>query len=161
MYIPATKEEQVLGDRPLEAFIQALQAKNVQPLGVGRVIVSTWEPHETTVLQAIQDLGLELQIIFNKGAVMVLPSGIDKASGLQAALTRLGLSPHNTVAIGDAENDHAMLNLCECSVAVANALPTVKEKVDWVTQGERGAGVAELIDRLLTSDLQDLENKVI
>jgi hydroxymethylpyrimidine pyrophosphatase-like HAD family hydrolase len=157
LYIPATKEEQILGDRPPDAFIQALQAKNVQPLGVGKVIVSTWEPHETTVLQAIRDLGLELQVIFNKGAVMVLPSGINKASGLSAALTKLNLSPHNMVAIGDAENDHAMLNLCEVSVAVANALPMVKERVDWVTQGSRGAGVMELIDRLIASDLQDME----
>lgn len=159
LYIPATREERVLGDRPPEAFIQALQAQNIQPLGIGRVIVSTWEPHETAVLQAIRDLGLELQIIFNKGAVMVMPAGINKASGLSAALAHLGLSPHNVVAIGDAENDHAMLNLCECSVAVANALPTVKENVDWVTQGSRGAGVIELIDRLLESDLQDMENQ--
>ncbi len=158
LYVPATKEEQVLGARPPEAFIQALQAQKVQPLGVGRVIVSTWEPHETTVLQTIRDLGLDLQIIFNKGAVMVLPSGINKASGLSAALTKLGLSPHNTVAIGDAENDRAMLILCECSVAVANALPTVKEGVDWVTPGNRGKGVTELIDRLIASDLREIAN---
>ncbi|MGI0485782.1 HAD-IIB family hydrolase [Pantanalinema rosaneae CENA516] len=159
LYIPATKEERILGDPPPAAFIQTLQEQNVQPLGVGRVIVSTWEPHETTVLQAIRDLGLELQIIFNKGAVMVLPSGINKASGLRAALTQLDLSPHNAVAIGDAENDHAMLDLCECSVAVANALPVVKDNVDWVTQGSRGDGVVELIDRLLTSDLEAIANQ--
>ncbi|MCC5638822.1 HAD-IIB family hydrolase [Nostoc sp. CHAB 5844] len=156
LYIPTTKEEQVLGDRPPEAFIQALQTQNVNPLGVGKVIVSTWEPHETTVLQVIRDLGLELQVIFNKGAVMVLPSGVNKASGLSAALMKLELSPHNAVSIGDAENDHAMLSLCEVSVAVANALPMVKERVDWVTQGCRGAGVIELIERLIASDLQDM-----
>jgi hydroxymethylpyrimidine pyrophosphatase-like HAD family hydrolase len=156
LYIPATKEEQILGDRPPEAFIQALQAQNVKPLGIGKVIISTWEPHEITVLQVIRDLGLELQVIFNKGAVMVLPSGVNKASGLSAALSKLHLSPHNVVAIGDAENDHAMMNLCAVSVAVANALPRVKERVDWVTQGSRGEGVTELIDRLIASDLQDL-----
>lgn len=156
LYIPATHEEQVLGDRPPESFIQALQAQNVEPLGLGRVIVSTWEPYETVVLQAIRDLGLELQIIFNKGAVMVLPPGVNKASGLNAALSHLGLSPHNAVAVGDAENDHAMLDLCELSVAVANALPTVKAGVDWVTQGSRGEGVTELIDQLIASDLQEI-----
>jgi hydroxymethylpyrimidine pyrophosphatase-like HAD family hydrolase len=158
LYVPSTKEEQVLGSPPPDDFIQMLQEGNVQPLGVGRVIVSTWEPHETTVLKAIQELGLELQIIFNKGAVMVLPSGINKASGLSAALSKLGLSPRNTVAIGDAENDHAMMDLCECSVAVANALPGVKEKVDWVTEGSRGKGVEELIDRLIASDLKGMMN---
>lgn len=156
LYFPATKEEQLLGDRPPQAFIEKLQAQNVSPLGIGKAIVSTWEPHETVVLQAIRELGLELQVIFNKGAVMVLPSGVNKASGLRVALTKMGLSPHNAVAIGDAENDHAFLNLCEFSVAVANALPMVKEQVDWVTQGSRGDGAIELIDSLIDSDLQDL-----
>ena len=116
------------------------------PLSVGRVIVATWEPHEKAVLETIRELGLELQVIFNKGAVMVLPSGVNKASGLDAALAELGLSPHNAVGVGDAENDHAFLARCECAVAVANALAALKERADLVTAGEHGAGVAELID---------------
>lgn len=155
LYFPATREEQTLGDRPPEAFIQALRANKVEPLGVGKVIVSTWEPHETIVLETIRDMGLELQVIFNKGAVMVLPSGINKAAGLNAVLTHLGLSSHNVVAIGDAENDHAFLETCEFSVAVANALPMLKERADWVTQNSRGAGVAELTDQLIASDLEE------
>src|SRR5205823_4267005 len=98
------------------------------PLSVGQVIVATWHPHEQAVLDTIRDLGLELQVVFNKGAVMILPSGVNKATGLLAALNSLGLSPHNAVAIGDAENDHALLAACECGVAVANALPSVKER---------------------------------
>jgi hydroxymethylpyrimidine pyrophosphatase-like HAD family hydrolase len=78
------------------------------------------------VLQTIQQLGLELQVIFNKGAVMVLPPSLNKAAGLQQALMELKLSPRNTVGIGDAENDHAFLAACECGVAVANALESVK-----------------------------------
>lgn len=155
LYFPATRETHLLGDRPPKVFIEALQARKIDPLGVGNVIVSTWEPHETVVLETIRDLGLELQVIFNKGAVMVLPSGINKASGLNAALTRLELSPHNVVAVGDAENDHAFLNACEFSVAVANALPSLKEKADWVTDNSRGAGVIELIDKLVSSDLEE------
>jgi hypothetical protein len=46
--------------------------------------VATWEPHQATVLEAIRELGLEHHIIFNKGAVMVLPPGINKAAGLEA-----------------------------------------------------------------------------
>ena len=102
---------------------------------MGDVIVATWEPHETTVLQTIHDLGLELQIIFNKGAVMILPTGVNKATGLRAALTKLGISRHNTVGIGDAENDEAFLKMCEASAAVDNALEVVKKQVDIVTGG--------------------------
>ena len=84
------------------------------------------------------NFGLELQIIFNKGAVMVLPPGVNKATGLAAALERMKLSPLNVVGIGDAENDHAFLRACGCAVAVANALPMVKEDATIVTE-DRGA----------------------
>jgi hypothetical protein len=84
---------------------------------------------------------------------MVLPSGINKATGLAAALDSMGLSPHNAVGVGDAENDHAFLALCECAVAVANALPSLKEQADIVTARDHGAGVAELIDEMLADDL--------
>ncbi len=154
LYRPAAREEKQLGETPPPEFIEALRARGVQPLSIGRSIVATWEPHEATTLDVIRALGLELQVIFNKGAVMVLPAGVNKGTGLAAALDELDLSPHNAVAMGDAENDHAFLSLCECSVAVANALPLLKERADIVTDGARGAGVAELVDQLVGDDLR-------
>ncbi|WP_238361060.1 HAD family hydrolase [Iningainema tapete] len=93
LYSLATREEKLLGAKPPDEFVKMLRARQVNPLSVGRVIVATWHPNETTVLQTIRDLGLELQVIFNKGAVMVLPSGINKAAGLGAALDEMKLSP--------------------------------------------------------------------
>src|SRR5690606_31528156 len=133
-------------------FVARLVERGVEPLSAGRVIVATWEPHEQTVLEVIRDLGLELQIIFNKGAVMVLPAGVNKATGLAAALEELKLSPHNTVGVGDAENDHAFLAACGCAAAVANALPLVKEHATVVLEGDHGAGVVELVGRMLEDD---------
>jgi hypothetical protein len=153
IYRPATREERLLGQEPSAAFVEDLRRRGVERLSVGRCIVATWEPFERQVLESIRDLGLELQVIFNKGAVMVLPGGINKAFGLTAALAELNISAHNAVAVGDAENDHAMLNLCECSAAVANALPAVKETVDIVLERDHGAGVSELIAQLLEDDL--------
>jgi HAD superfamily hydrolase (TIGR01484 family) len=154
---PATGEETLLTTPPEQAFVERLRERQVARLSVGRCIVATWQPHEAEVLEAIRDLGLELQITFNKGAVMVLPAGVTKASGLEAALRRLGLSPHNVVGIGDAENDHAFLRACGCSVAVANALPAVKQTADIVTEGARGAGVSEVVDQILADDLASVE----
>jgi hydroxymethylpyrimidine pyrophosphatase-like HAD family hydrolase len=68
---------------------------------------------------------------------------------LLAALRQLDLEPSLVAGIGDAENDHAFLELCGYSVAVANALPAIREKVACVTKGDHGDGVAELIARLL------------
>jgi haloacid dehalogenase-like hydrolase len=156
IYCPATREEQSLGDAPPDVFVNALRERDIAPLSVGRVIVATWHPNAESVLETIRDLGLELQLTFNKGAVMVLPSGINKAAGLSAALTQLGLSPHNVVATGDAENDHAFMELCECAVAVKNALPMAQERADYVTAADHGAGVVELIDMIVATDLVEL-----
>jgi HAD superfamily hydrolase (TIGR01484 family) len=160
LYHPETREAKVLGARPSEKFIQALRQQGVEPLSVGKVIVATREPHRTTVLNTIHEFGLELQVIFNKGAVMVLPAGVNKATGLVAALKELELSPHNVVGVGDAENDHSFLALCECAVAVANALPALKERADIVTQQDDGAGVMELLEQLLADDLHGYEGRL-
>jgi hydroxymethylpyrimidine pyrophosphatase-like HAD family hydrolase len=153
MYRPADHSERALTNPPPGDFIEQLRRRGVRPLSVGRVIVATWEPHQTAVLEVIRELGLELQVIFNKGAVMVLPAGVTKATGLASALAELGLSSHNVVGIGDAENDHSFLRECECSVAVANALQSVQQATDFTTRGDHGVGVAELIDELLAEDL--------
>ena len=160
LYKPSTGEETPLAARPPDSFVSTLLQRGVGPISVGRVIVATWEPHETTVLSTIRDLGLELQVIFNKGAVMILPAGVNKATGLSHALEKMELSPHNAVAIGDAENDHALLASCECSAAVSNALPTLKNAADIVTTADHGAGVVELIEEMLRDDLASREPKL-
>ena len=152
LYDPANNEELMLCEPPPKPLLSLLRERGV-PFEAGRTVIATWEPHQRTVIDAIRDLGLDSQVIFNKGAVMVLPSGINKGSGLAAALKSLAISAHNAVGIGDAENDHAFLASCECGFAVANALPALKERADVVTNADHGAGVEELIDELLKDDL--------
>jgi hydroxymethylpyrimidine pyrophosphatase-like HAD family hydrolase len=153
LYRPSTKERRRLAEPPPPAFLAALRRRGVTPLAAGEVIVATREPHEAAVLETIRDLGLELQVIFNKGAVMVLPAGVNKATGLTAALAELKISPHNVVGVGDAENDHSFLKLCERSAAVGGALPAVRDTADLVLRGDAGAGVEELATALIENDL--------
>jgi HAD superfamily hydrolase (TIGR01484 family) len=160
LYHSSTREKKRLANPPPPKLIARLRERGV-PLSIGDSIVSTYQPHQITVEHAIRELGLELKVIFNKGAVMVLPSGTSKATGLAAALKEMRLSPHNVVAIGDAENDEALLGLCECSVAVANALPTLQEKADFVTVAANGAGSTELIDEIIASDLRERDTTLI
>ncbi len=160
LYRPRGQEIEVLGQSPSEALVTELVRRGVAPLSVGKCVVATVQPHEATVLAAIRDLGLELQVIFNKGAVMVLPPNVNKAYGLLAALAELGLSPHNVVAIGDAENDHALLQLAEYSAAVANAVPALKEVADRTTAKGNGEGVIELIRDVLAHDLAQTPPRV-
>jgi hydroxymethylpyrimidine pyrophosphatase-like HAD family hydrolase len=156
LYWPAERREEILGDPPPAQFISEMTRLGVGPFSVGRVIFATWRPHEVVVLETIQRLGIGYQIIFNKRAVMVLPSGINKATGLAKALKRLKISPNQVAAVGDAENDFVFLDECSIAVAVENALPSLKERCDLVTAGDHGRGVIELIDQILADDLQSL-----
>jgi hydroxymethylpyrimidine pyrophosphatase-like HAD family hydrolase len=152
LYDPAAKKSEQLGPAPPPALIELLSKHRI-PISVGHSIVATVEPHEHVVLAAIRDLGLEWHVIFNKGAVMALPSEVTKATGLAPALAVLGLEAADTVGVGDAENDQAFLRVCGLAVAVGNALDSVKSMAHVVTAGARGAGVTELIDRLLAGEL--------
>lgn len=153
LYCPRTREPRLLAEPVPEGLPGELHRRGVPEISIGRCIAATLRPHECTVLDVLRDLGLDRQIIFNKGAVMILPTGVNKASGLQAALDEMKISPHNVAAVGDAENDLPMLSMCACGVAVKNALDSVKEKADLVTSADHGSGVEELVKNLLDDDL--------
>jgi HAD superfamily hydrolase (TIGR01484 family) len=153
LYRPAGSQERSLGPRPAPKLISELRRRGVSPLEVGRVILATREPHQSTVLQTIREMRLGLHVILNKGAVMVLPVGVNKAAGLQVALDELGVSFQETVGVGDAENDRDFLARCGYSAAVANALPELKQEVDYVAAGGEGSGVVELIEQLWGPEL--------
>lgn len=154
LYDPKTSAETLLAPAPEEALVAELQRRGVEPLSVGQTIIATTDPNEVHVLESIKELGLELTITFNKGWVMILPATVNKASGLAAALERLQIPASEVIAVGDAENDHAFLSHCGYGVAVANALPSLKEKADLVTDSPAGEGVVELIEKLLNGELE-------
>jgi HAD superfamily hydrolase (TIGR01484 family) len=155
LYRPTTREEKLLCEPHHQGFLALLRERNI-PFVAGRTVVASWRPHEAAVFEAIRDLDLDLQITFNQSSIMVLPSGVNKATGLAAALQELGISLHNVVAVGDAENDHPLLRAAECGVAVANALPALREHADFVLNAAYGDGVIDLIDQLVRDDLARL-----
>jgi hydroxymethylpyrimidine pyrophosphatase-like HAD family hydrolase len=148
LFTPATGAQRALTEPPAPAFLEELRCRGVE-FWEGRTVVATTTVHEAAVREAIGVLGLDLELAFNKGAVMVLPRGVDKRSGLLAALLEIGLSPARVVAVGDGENDLRFMELCGCAVAVANALPALRASADLVTSASNGAGVIELVDQLL------------
>lgn len=153
LFEPNSRTLTALGEAAPASLVDALKRKKV-PFNQGHLVVATVEPHQTEVLNTVRELGLEWQVIFNKGSVMALPAGVTKASGLLTALDQLHLSPHNAAGIGDAENDHSFLSLCEVSVAVANALPALKDRADIVLRRRNGSGVSEFVRRDLLDDLR-------
>ena len=150
LYRPGSGDTRVLAPPPPSDFVEALQRRGVEPLWRGQVVVATVQPNDTAVVDVIRELGLDLQVILNKGSVMVLPASVDKSTGLRAALDELALDPERVLAIGDAENDQAFLAMSGYGVAVANALDTLKAGATHVTRGEAGAGVREIIESLIS-----------
>lgn len=153
LHNPADESSKVLASEPPEEFVETLRASGVTPLSIGLGIVATREVYSGVVWQVIRELNLPLQAIPNKGALMILPSSIDKASGLRAALSELHLQPREVVGVGDAENDVGFLRICGYSAAVANAIPELKAQVHLVTQARNGAGVEELIQKILANEI--------
>ncbi len=148
LHDPARVETRLLGAAPEPELVAALRARGV-PFAVGRVILATHEPHGAEVAEVVRALEVPRHLSLNKGAVMVLPRGVDKGSGLRAALRELGVPEAATVAVGDAENDVELLRAAGLSVAVRGAVGAVENAAHEVTRGDDGAGVIELIDRLL------------
>jgi hydroxymethylpyrimidine pyrophosphatase-like HAD family hydrolase len=160
VYDPSRREEIVLSEPVPPRVAERLRERGVVPIEAGKVLVATRDPHGAAVFEVIRELGLELQVIANRSSILVLPAGINKASGLKFALHKLGLSQHEAVAIGDAENDHSFVSFCECGVAVANAVTALKDSVEFVTRATNGDGVAELVDELVADDLERMEGKI-
>jgi len=153
LHRPADGSIRALADPPLPRLLDKLRQRGVEPLRAGRAIVATTQTHYCDVRQSILEVGLPLEIILNRTSLMVLPRGIDKSSGFKEALEELEISAQSVVGVGDAENDAPFLELCGCSVAVANAIPEIRQVADVVTDQPSTAGVIEIIAKIMTGEL--------
>ena len=144
LFDTANRETHLPFGRLDRRLVEALSTAGV-PLDRGQAIVSTCSQHNETVWRVINEWGGDAAVIHNKGAVMILPAGAAKGSGLERLLTICGFSPRNLVSFGDAENDLSMLSLGEFGVAVADAVPSLKAVADLVTTQPGPAGVHEVL----------------
>jgi hydroxymethylpyrimidine pyrophosphatase-like HAD family hydrolase len=126
------------------AVSAALTARGVAHRN-GQVLVAGAAADEPAASEVIRELGLDCQLVRNRGELMILPAGVTKGGGLLEALGDLGLSHHNTIGVGDAENDHNLLDVCEVGVAVANAVGAIRGRADMVLALPDGQGVADLL----------------
>lgn len=117
----------------------------------GRVVLAGQAVDAGTALEEIGRLGLDCQLVRNRGELMIVPSGITKGTGLAEALAELGVSRHSTLAVGDAENDLPLLEVAEVGVAVANAVDSLKRTADVVLERADGDGIVELLTGAVVS----------
>jgi hydroxymethylpyrimidine pyrophosphatase-like HAD family hydrolase len=124
----------------------ALTTRSI-PVRRGSVILATDAGYDQQVREMCIELGLDDQLVRNRDALMVLPRGVSKASGLLEALAELGISAHSAIGIGDAENDLALLEACEIGVAAGNAVASLKEQADLVLEDIGPTAVVRFLER--------------
>ena len=152
LHRPRSGETVLLCEPVADELLLALRRRAGIPFGSGRAVLATARVHADAVASLAAGLGVAVSLAYNKSSVMILPAGVDKATGMRAALAELGIDAEATVGVGDAENDLAFMAACGLGVAVANALPEVRASAGRTTHGAEGEGVVELVEGLLASD---------
>jgi hydroxymethylpyrimidine pyrophosphatase-like HAD family hydrolase len=148
LYFPESGRHAVIGHAPSPRFIDALQRGGID-IDVGESVIETDASRATSVLDVIRALEQPQILAFNRGRLMVLPPGIAKSAGLARVLSTLRMSIHNTIGIGDAENDHDLLDACEVGVAVQWGSPALRSVADEVIAGTGPPDVAPYLRSLL------------
>ncbi len=144
---PLSGRHVVLGHPPAPAFVDAVRRRGVA-CDVGESLVEADAHDCATIIDVIHALEQPLVLTFNRGRVMVLPQAVGKSTGLREALLTLRISVHNTLAIGDAENDHDLLDACEVGVAVEWGSAALSSVADDVIRGSGPPAVADYIRNL-------------
>ena len=153
---PGSRTERRLCAAVPGELLTELRHRGVRPLVVGRSIVSTSSNNEPAVKAALHALRLRRDVVLNRDSVMVMAPGCGKASGLTAAAEDLGVPMAETVAVGDGENDLALLEAAGVGVAVENAVDQLKRRADIVLRRPGSAGIHDLCASLVQFDLEDL-----
>lgn len=149
LWLPQRGEETALAPAPSAPLLEALRAAGVAPLDSGRAIIASDTSQAAKIARVLDETGAGYRMIFNKNSLMLLPAGVDKATGLRAAARALGLALAEIAGVGDAENDEAFLSECGLFAVVANALPELRERATFAARSGWGAGATELIDWIL------------
>lgn len=137
----------LLGSPPSRELLSELRESQIA-FSSGDCVIEADAVAAPKILEAIRKLELPLMLVFNRTRVMVLPDGVSKASGLRETLNTMRLSLHNCLAIGDGENDHAMLSVCELGVAVSWGSKSLQRIADHVLVGSGPEAVATYIHEL-------------
>ena len=75
--------------------------------------------------------------------------GVHKGRGLEWLAQHLGCTLENVIAIGDSENDLAMLQMAGLGIAMANSEPPVRAAANAVTGSNTENGVAQAVYRYI------------
>jgi len=150
IHFPGTGHTTILAPLIPQAFVARLEELGI-PFRAGQCLVDGDASSAHQLLNVIRELELPIVLSFNRSRVMALAQGVSKATGLGAALEIIRASPRNTVAIGDAENDHELLRFSEVGAAVEWGSRSLQAAADLVITGNGPPAVGDFIRRVAAS----------
>jgi len=150
VHFPDSDHTTILAPQIPEAFLAEVGRRGI-PFQAGHCLVDAHADESPRLLEAIRALELPLVPVFNRSRVMIMPQGVSKATGLHMALDMLRLSARNTLAIGDAENDHELLRLAEVGAAVEWGSAALRAAADLVLNGTGPPAIAKYLAPLAAS----------
>lgn len=81
--------------------------------------------------------------------IEVNAEGVNKGEALICLGEKLGIRREEIAAFGDGANDREMLHQVGTGVAMANAVPEIREAADYITTSNEEDGVAVFIERYI------------
>ncbi len=100
---------------------------------------------ERQVREALGAAGVSRDLVYNRTSLMLLPAGLSKGEGVERVLRVTGLSFHDVLGLGDAENDLDLFRACGWAGCPGDAVESIRARADWVFPGEDGQAIAAAI----------------
>ena len=147
LHFPESDHTTTLAPPVPAGFVDELTKRGVR-CTAGQALVDASAADAPALLDVIRALELPLVLVFNKSRVMTVPQGVSKGTGLHVALDMLRISARNTMAVGDAENDHELLRLAEVGAAVPWGSAALRALADLTLPGEGPGAVADAVREL-------------
>lgn len=94
--------------------------------------------------------GENVNVVYcERHSIEITHASVTKGTGLLALAAQLGISPEQTIAVGDADNDLPMLRAAGLAVAMGNANENARVASDVTVADNNHGGCAEAIHRFL------------
>jgi hydroxymethylpyrimidine pyrophosphatase-like HAD family hydrolase len=144
IYFPGSAMIRDQGPPPPNRLAAELDRRGIS-YQVGRVIMATARGDEHEVREALRAARVSRDLIYNRASLMLLPPGVSKGNGVERALEMMGLSFHDVLGIGDAENDLDLFRACGWSGCPGDAVESIRQQADWVFPGHDGQAIGAAI----------------
>ena len=126
-------------------------AENIRPKSIGRVVIVYSIAYSGKIKEVIVRHGLQnyVDIIRNVNRLVVAPKNSGKDLALRRIKKILNIKG-KVLALGDGENDVALLREANVGIAPANAVEDVKRVADYVCNKANGECVKEVIENIIS-----------